>query len=172
MGCGGSKETVQFDFGDSNHKSDHGAANSTSTPVPTPFTRPAETRVIPPTNNKPQVVPAPVHQIPTHKPSETFRPPVASTSFTIAEVVTQQPQAIQGVVAAIVPKAAAAAPSLSNHLASASIDITYQNDDGDFSVAPSLALDCRSISKTSFKDIYMQGKKVRSIIYSYTYYCI
>jgi hypothetical protein len=40
-------------------------------------------------------------------------------------------------------------------------------DDDDFSVAPSLAVEMRSITETTFDDVYQRGKKVRMCVYGH-----
>jgi hypothetical protein len=136
MGCGASKDAVQFDFGDDSPKRTPAAGTAVAV-APTPPTRPA------PPNKATHVQIQP-------KPSETFRPPASTTSFQPPVRVQQQQQTKP---VSPVPKApTAVAPALKT---------TYIHDDGDFSVAPSLELDCRSVVETSFDDIYTRGREVR-----------
>jgi hypothetical protein len=78
------------------------------------------------------------------KRSVSFQPPVSSTTF--------KPRQAAAVAAAAVkaapPASAPARPP------------TQLLDDDDFSVAPSLDLECRSIGKTKFDDIYTRGREV------------
>jgi hypothetical protein len=134
---------IHFDFGDGQQWTYSQEDSESSTP--TDLAPRAVLPRSPPRENKspllkPRVpLPAPVHKSPP-KPSETFQPPVQNTVF-----VPKQAAAIATVIKAAPPSA----PKPPQHL----------NDD-DFSVAPSLHLECRSIGKTKFDDIYTRGRKV------------
>ena len=93
------------------------------------------------------------------KPSSTktpFIPPVASTSFLVP------PANVVGSPIAMVSSPKPSHAPVLDAATNKPKQPPRQLDEDDFSVAPSLDVEVRSITKTTFDDIYIRGKKVRA----------
>ena len=158
MGCGASKDAVEFDFGNGGpNKPPEAPTPPTGTTIPPPVAK-APT---PPT--RPPVPKPPAPSKPSEKP---FQPPISTTSLSFESPPVAIDQPAIPVLTAPVP---APAPA---RLAPPKPEPSHIHDDGDFSVAPSLDQDCRSIVETSFDDIYTRGRQVRYVLLYLWLYCI
>lgn len=138
--------------------------SKTSSPVPKVPPKPAYKA--PPSSESFVANPPPRVDVGVKKPNVTGRNnPTSSNGAALTSLAPPPPPASQSAVSVPPPP-----PPLSGTSLEQSSKQSHQNaiqaikpivlDDDDFSVAPSLAVEMRSICETKFDDVYQRGKKV------------